>query len=205
MPGARLIADLRLDVLVELGGYTSGSRLGLLTYRPAPIQLSYLGFPAPTYLNSVDGWLGDEILFGGLSATDQTAHALLKIKGGYMVFDPGGTLPSPIRESGKKFRFGSFNHARKLTDSSIDLFCAVMQTCPNTELVLKSISFHEEAEKKRILQRFERAGLDTNRLTLLKWIEGVSPQLYRHLDVALDPIPYGGATLQRRPYGWAYL
>ena len=144
----------------------------------------------------MDGWLGDEILFGGLSATDQTAHALLKIKGGYMVFDPGGTLPSPIRESGKKFRFGSFNHARKLTDSSIDLFCAVMQTCPNTELVLKSISFHEEAEKKRILQRFERAGLDTNRLTLLKWIEGGINhlQLYRHLDVALDPIPYGGAT-----------
>ena len=193
---ARLIADLRLDVLVELGGYTSVSRLEILTYRPAPIQLSYLGFPAPTYLNSVDGWLGDEILFGGLSATDQTAHALLKIKGGYMVFDPGGTLPSPIRESGKKFRFGSFNHARKLTDSSIDLFCAVMQTCPNTELVLKSISFHEEAEKKRILQRFERAGLDINRLTLLKWIEGGINhlQLYRHLDVALDPIPYGGAT-----------
>ena len=47
---ARLIADLRLDVLVELGGYTSGSRLGILVHRPAPIQLSYLGFPAPTYL-----------------------------------------------------------------------------------------------------------------------------------------------------------
>ena len=39
---------------------------------------------------------------------------LLKIKGGYMVFDPGGTLPSPVRETGECFRFGSFNHARKL-------------------------------------------------------------------------------------------
>ena len=72
---ARLIADLRLDVLVELGGYTSGSRLGILVHRPAPIQLSYLGFPAPTYLNCVDGWLGDEVLFGGLSPTDRNAHA----------------------------------------------------------------------------------------------------------------------------------
>ena len=59
---ARLIADLRLDVLVELGGYTSGSRLGILVHRPAPIQLSYLGFPAPTYLKCIDGWLGDEML-----------------------------------------------------------------------------------------------------------------------------------------------
>ena len=73
---ARLIADLRLDVLVELGGYTSGSRLGILVHRPAPIQLSYLGFPAPTYLNCIDGWLGDEVLFGGLSPTDRNAHQL---------------------------------------------------------------------------------------------------------------------------------
>ena len=57
---SRLIADLRLDILIELGGYTSGSRLSILTHRPAPIQLSYLGFPAPTYLDSVDGWLGME-------------------------------------------------------------------------------------------------------------------------------------------------
>ena len=106
---ARLIADLRLDVLVELGGYTSGSRLGILVHRPAPIQLSYLGYPAPTYLSCVNGWLGDEVLFGGLSQPDREAHSLLNLKGGYMVFDPGGTLPTPIREGGERFRFGSFN------------------------------------------------------------------------------------------------
>ena len=193
---ARLIADLRVDVLVELGGYTSGSRLGILVHRPAPIQLSYLGYPAPTYLKCIDGWLGDEMLFGGLSPTDRKHHALLNINGGYMVFDSGGTLPKPIREAGERFRFGSFNHARKLSDASIELFCAVMQACPNAELVLKSISFHEEAEQLRIRRRFERAGLDPNRLFLLGWIEGGLHhlQLYRHMDVALDPIPYGGAT-----------
>ena len=193
---ARLIADLRLDVLVELGGYTSGSRLEILMHRPAPIQLSYLGFPAPTYLKCIDGWLGDEMLFGGLSTTDRNSHELLTISGGYMVFDPCGALPLPVREEGQPFRFGSFNHARKLSDASIDLFCDVMRACPNAELVLKSISFHEEREQKRIQRRFEQAGLAPNRLKLLKWIEGGINhlQLYRHMDVALDPIPYGGAT-----------
>ena len=193
---ARLIADLRLDVLVELGGYTSGSRLGILTHRPAPIQLSYLGYPAPTYLNCLDGWIGDRVLFEGLSTTDQHAHSLLKIQGGYMVFDPGGTLPSPEREAGERFRFGSFNHARKLSDASIDLFCNVMRACPQAELILKSISFHEKAEQTRIRRRFEEAGLEPNRLKLLEWIEGGINhlKLYRHMDVALDPIPYGGAT-----------
>ena len=49
--------DLRLDVLVELGGFTGGSRLELLCHKPAPVQLSYLGYPGPTYLRCIDGWL----------------------------------------------------------------------------------------------------------------------------------------------------
>ena len=113
-----------------------------------------------------------------------------------MVFRLRRHTSKPLRKAGEHFRFGSFNHARKLTDASIELFCAVMQACPNAELVLKSISFHEEAEQTRIRQRFERAGLDPDRLILLGWIEGGLHhlQLYRHMDVALDPIPYGGAT-----------
>ena len=111
-----------------------------------------------------------------------------------------------MREERVPFRFGSFNHARKLSDASIDLFCEVMRACPNAELVLKSISFHEEAEQKRIQRRFEQAGLAPNRLKLLKWIEGGINhlQLYRHMDVALDPIPYGGPQPQLKPSGWAF-
>ena len=117
---ARLIADLRLDVLVELGGYTSGSRLGILTHRPAPIQLSYLGFPAPTYLDCVDGWLGDEVLFSGLSPTDCAAHDLLKIKGGYMVFDPGGRFQPQCERQDNVFASGvSTTPANSLKAASI--------------------------------------------------------------------------------------
>ena len=51
----KIDVDLRLDVLIELGGYTSGSRLGVMVHRPAPIQLSYLGFR--TYLSELRGWM----------------------------------------------------------------------------------------------------------------------------------------------------
>ena len=71
-----------------------------------------------------------------------------------------------------------------------------MLACPEAELVLKSISFHEKAEQARIRRRFEQAGLHPNRLILLDWVEGGINhlKLYQHIDVALDPIPYGGAT-----------
>ena len=196
LQAARLVADQRLDVLVELGGYTGLSRLGLLVQRPAPVQLSYLGYPAPTYLRAVDGWIGDATLFGGLEGLDQTAHPLLEVKGGYMAFDPGNELTLPERCPAPRFRFGSFNHARKLTDATIALFCAVLEAVPEAELVLKSISFHEQAEQERVRARFEAAGLATERLVLLGWVEGALNHLMRYgeLDVALDPIPYGGAT-----------
>ncbi len=193
---ARLIADLRLDVLVELGGFTGESGLEILCHRPAPVQLSYLGYPAPTYLRCIDGWLGDAVLFEQLNATDQRAHRQLCLEGGYMVFDSGGELPAPQRSNGTQFRFGSFNHARKLTDATIALFCQVLAANQGSELVLKSISFREEAEKHRIRRRFTAAGLAPERLILLDWVEGGLNHLQRYstIDVALDPVPYGGAT-----------
>jgi len=196
LQAARLVADLRLDVAVDLGGFTGGSRIGVLVYRPAPVQLSYLGYPAPTYLNCIDGWIGDETLFGGLQASDRTAHQLHCIDGGYMAFDAGDGIALPEREPSPAFRFGCFNHARKLSDAAIALFVAVLQAVPDAELVLKSISFHEAKERLRIQQRFARAGLDPKRLVLLDWVQGGLNHLMRYsaIDVALDPIPYGGAT-----------
>ena len=140
--------------LVELGGFTGNSRLELLCHKPAPVQLSYLGYPGPTYLKCIDGWLGDSVLFEQLNPVDRNAHPLINLEGGYMVFDSGGELPAAKTHWREKFRFGSFNHARKLTQATIDLFCRVMAANPEAELVLKSISFCEPAEQQRIRQRF---------------------------------------------------
>ena len=107
---------------MELGGFTSQSPIEVLVHKPAPIQLSYLGYCGPTYLASIDGWIGDEELFGGLNKTDRNAHRLINIKGGYMVCEPPKHPPIREPEQTRPFRFGSFNHSRKLTNESIDLF-----------------------------------------------------------------------------------
>ncbi len=193
---ARLIADLRLDIIIELGGFTGGSRLGLLVHKPAPIQLSYLGYPAPTYLESIDGWIGDKELFGGLREPEKNAHNLINIPNGYMAFDSGGHIPIEQRSKNPDFQFGCFNHARKLTDETIKLFCEVIKANPGSKLVLKSISFHEKSEQIRIQKRFKNEGMDNKNLILLDWVKGGLNHLkrYSEIDVALDTIPYGGAT-----------
>lgn len=196
LEAARLISDLELDILVELGGFTSGSRLGILCHRPAPVQLSYLGYFGPTYLDCVDGWIGDTTLFAGLSDEECRAHKLFELKGGYMAYVQDD-LPTPERSiSGTSFRFGSFNHARKLSRQAVELFTAVMTAVPQAELLLKSISFVEPEEQDRVKHLFLEAGLSEDRLILLPWIEGHANHLrcYSQIDVALDPLPYGGAT-----------
>ena len=67
LDAARFISDLKIDVLIELGGYTANSRVDVLCHKPVKKQLSYLGYFAPTYLKCIDGWIGDEVLFAGLS------------------------------------------------------------------------------------------------------------------------------------------
>lgn len=195
LEAARIISDLQMDVLVELGGYTSASRLGVLCHHPAPVQLSYLGYFAPTYLHCIDGWIGDEILFGGLTTTQRQAHRLVELNNGYMAYQDKD-LPEPRRGSSAYFRFGCFNHARKLSTTAVQLFCKVMKAVPKAELVLKSISFVEEAEQLRVQNMFIKAGLGAERLVLLPWVKGRINHLhcYGEIDVALDPMPYGGAT-----------
>lgn len=196
LEAARIISDLQLDLLVELGGFTSGSRIGILCHRPAPVQLSYLGYFGPTYLHCVDGWIGDTALFAGLSDEECRAHQLCELQGGYMVYVQDD-LPTPERTvSGTSFRFGSFNHARKLSRDAVELFTAVMTAVPQAELVLKSISFVEPDEQVRVKHLFLEAGLSKDRLILLPWVEGHANHLrcYSQIDVALDPLPYGGAT-----------
>lgn len=196
LEAARVIADLKLDVLVELGGYTGHSRIGALLHRAAPVQLSYLGYFAPTYLKSVDGWIGDAALFAGLDPVDQQAHRLWQVEGGYMAYAVNGTLPPVQRSSAKCFRFGCFNHSRKLNPGTVALFAEVLQAVPNSEMVLKSISFVEPAERERVLAALQAAGIAQERIVLLECTATAAEHmaLYSNMDLALDPFPYGGAT-----------
>lgn len=192
------IRSLELDILIELGGYSNFSRLDALIDKPAPIQLSYLGYPAPTYLKAIDGWIGDDIVFSKLGYINQNAHKLHKINGGYMAYSDIENFP-PINQeatSKRRFRFGSFNHNRKITKSTIDLWVKLMKECPYSQLVLKSVNFKEESECFRVKNQFIKAGLEDERLIIFHETKTQSDhlQLYSEIDIALDPIPYSGAT-----------
>jgi len=192
---ARLVADCKLDIIVELGGFTGGSRLSVLVHKPCKTQISYLGYFSPTYLNCIDGWIGDKALFGGLDEIERTAHNRLDIEGGYMAFS-GDNFPKAESETGDILTFGCFNHSRKLTVGSVRLFSNTLKKIKNSRLVLKSVSFIEDEERRRIEKLFVCQGIERGRLVTMPWVQNKQQHLscYNKIDLALDPIPYGGAT-----------
>ena len=195
---ARFLADLRLDLIVDLGGHTADQRLRLLTAKPAPIQLSYLGYPASTYLSCSDGWIGDPVLFGAAQEHEKgPREQLLRLNRCYLAFQAPANAPVPQRAAADaRFRFGSFNHSRKLSDRCLDLFAAVLKAVPESLLVLKSNTFVEERERRRIADRLQQRGIPAERLDLLEWVPSSDNHLalYGQMDAALDTLPYSGTT-----------
>ena len=114
----------------------------------------------------------------------------------YMAYRPESDSALIRTAPDRRFRFGCFNHSRKLSDPCLDLFSAVLKAVPDSLLVLKSQTFGERSEKMRIMQRLRKRGIQEERLELLDRCEQAENHLsmYGRMDVALDPIPYGGAT-----------
>ena len=101
-----------------------------------PIQLSYLGYPGPTYLKCIDGWIGDKELFSTLSKEEQAAHPL-DIYRWWIHGIRSWKNTNHHRTYAETFRFGCFNHARKLTNPTIELFCKVLKSAHNQTIFEK--------------------------------------------------------------------
>ena len=191
---ARTIAELDLDILIELGGYTGGSRIGALVYKPAPIQISYLGYFAPVFLDCIDGWIGDKQLFSTLDEEESSIRQIV-IPGGYMVYAQENP-PIIDEQTSRYFRFGIINNSRKYSNAFMETVATILRRCPDAQLIIKSICFVEPEGKKRIIHRLEEYGINIQRVILLDWERSDNDYLksYNQIDVCLDPFPYGGAT-----------
>lgn len=192
----RIRADA-IDVLVDLGGHTSGSRVLAFARKPAPVQATYLGYPTTTGLAAIDYRITDGIVdpTGGQALNVETP---VRLPHSYFCY-PGDAdneiAPLPARARGV-VTFGSFNACTKWSDDTFALWARVMGALPDAKLVLKAKDLSHARIRERVLERFTAVGLETPRITLLGWEARVANHLaaYEKIDVALDTFPYNGAT-----------
>ena len=196
---AALIRQDGVDVLVDLSGHTAGSRLTAFAYRPAPVQVSWLGYFATTGLPCMDAVLLDDC--HAPPGTDvQFAETIIRLPQGRFYYQPvpwapTTVAPAPALRNGH-ITFGCFNNSAKFNAEVFALWARILAALPDARLVLKWRTFNDEAFKQTVWAAFAQHGVAQHRIEL----RGPSfhadlLQEYADIDIALDPFPFtGGLT-----------
>ena len=195
---ARRIQQDEIDILVDLGGHSADSGLPILAWRPAPIQVSGLGYTHQTGLSAVDYFLTDGWTDPENSEPEwQKYHEQPVLLTSQFCYTGRSDLlesqGAPCQTNGY-ITFGVFNRYLKITDDMLLLWQKIMELVPDSRLLLKSDIFGEPAAQLMVQKRLRNLGLAVDRITL----EAASMdymQRYLAVDIALDTYPYpGGGT-----------
>lgn len=194
---AELITKDSIDILIDLSGHT-GMRMGLFAIKPAPLQVSWLGYPNTTGLSAIDWRICDEWTD---PAGQEALHSekLLRIPGGFQVYAPPEDAPSPSTTPYLKnnyITFGSFNSLPKINKSVVEVWARILKGVPGSKLFLKARGLVDCGVKNYFSELFLNEGIEKERLILSDMKGTLNEHLseYSKIDIALDPFPYNGAT-----------
>ena len=192
---AALIRRDQIDILVDLSGHTDKNRPRLFGMKPAPVQVSWLGYPGSTGMSAIDYLIMDPST-APPGAESWVSEALVRLPHGRFCYSPPAYAPHVVMPPSRAVTFGSFNNGAKLGPHVLRLWARVLEATPGARLVLKWRYFGEAGVQRRLIEAFAAAGVDRERLEL----RGHSPHgemlaQYADIDVALDPFPFcGGLT-----------
>lgn len=188
---ARIISD-QIDVLIDLNGHSQGNRLGVFVRRPAPIQLTGLGFLAPTGLSAFTARISDAILSPSPEAECEPVLNISQVLHWKTPAENLPLTPLPLKERGY-VSFVSGNNLYKLNDEVLLVWCRILAECRDSRLLLKTPELDDPEVCEALRARFAKAGLEAERLELFgRSSHQDQLSFYAQGDIALDPFPYQG-------------
>lgn len=194
---AQRIRNDRIDILVDLSGHTAHNRLLVFAHKPAPVQVTWLGYFATTGLQAMDYILCDRWV-----VPPSEAHYFVEtpwyIPDRYLCFTPpreNVQVGVPPALDNKFITFGCFNNLAKVNNTVVALWARLLSRVPDSRLFIKAKQMNDRILQEQIRRHFAAHGIESDRLIL----EGNSPRAqylaaYNRVDIALDPFPYTGGT-----------
>lgn len=194
---ARSIHGDGIQLLVDLAGHTDHNRVPVLAWKPAPVQVSWLGFFASTGLPEVDWLIADPVSVPPAHRAHfveriwELPHTRLCFTPPTEAIDPG---PLPALADGH-LTFGCFQRLPKINDALLQAWAEIMRRQPGSRLRLQSMQLADPGLRAAFLQRCVAAGLNLDRLVLHDASSrGQYLAAHREVDILLDTFPYTGAT-----------
>lgn len=194
---AQRIRDDKIDILFDLSGHTCDNRLPMFARKPAPIQVTWLGYFATTGVREIDYLLADPWT---LPETEEKhfTETIWRLPETRLCFTPPAAeidvAPLPANENGY-VTFGCFNNLTKINDQVVGVWSDILDSIPDARLMLKAFQLKEPSVRAEILKRFAAHGIDEKRLILDTYVARENYlAAYQKIDIALDPFPYPGGT-----------
>jgi predicted O-linked N-acetylglucosamine transferase (SPINDLY family) len=198
MSDQRLAEQIRadqIDILFDLAGHTAHNRLLVFARKPAPIQISWMGYVGTTGLTAMDYILADRYQVPP-ETERHYCERILRMPHAYICYDPPAyappVAPLPALAAGR-VTFGSFNNQAKLTPPVIRLWAKILQRLPDSRLVLKYPGMCDRCVAVRLTERFAGEGIEPDRVEFLDASQHADLlEHYNRIDIGLDPFPYSG-------------
>jgi predicted O-linked N-acetylglucosamine transferase (SPINDLY family) len=189
---AQCIFDDGVDILFDLSGHTHGGcTLIIAAYKPAPVQISGLGWFNTTGLSAIDYFLTDPFLEDD---QEQFCEQLLMLPRTHMVYMPGQPFPLPSYGRRKKgVTFGCFNNFAKITNEMLVLWLAIVRSVPGSRLCLQD-TLAMPVRCIALRERAVRIGWHQEELELSCGSSDYLSNLSQ-IDIGLDPYPYPGGSM----------
>jgi predicted O-linked N-acetylglucosamine transferase (SPINDLY family) len=199
MTDDELIDQIRtdqIDILIDLAGHTASNRLAVFARRAAPVQITYLGYPASTGLATMDYRITDAATDPAVPADEWHCERLLRLPGSQWCFRPFGTPgvpgPLPARKAGF-VTFGSFNNLTKASDAVLRCWVQILVKLPASRLRLTRVRSARRAAE--IVALFAQAGVAPERIECVPFANDPPyGEQFAGVDIALDNYPYNGVT-----------
>ena len=189
-----------IDILIDLAGHTAHNRLTVFAWKPAPVQVSWLGYLASTGVPGIDYVLADPVS-APPSVRDQFTEEVWCLPETFNCFTPPtadsrlAVAPPPALRNGY-LSFGSFQRMNKISDTALSLWAQILLRLPTAVLRLQNAQLGAAPGRKRVLEALSGFGIAADRVILV----GESPSredylaAYAQVDIVLDTYPYPGVT-----------
>jgi predicted O-linked N-acetylglucosamine transferase (SPINDLY family) len=196
---ATLILGDRIDLLVDLAGHTAGNQLLVFARRPAPVQITWIGYPNTTGLSAIDFRLTDAVSDPAGETDRWHTEKLIRLPESFSCYlappESPPLNPLPAARLGH-ITFGSFNQFAKLTPAVIAVWAQLLRRAPAAHLLIRARSLADAATAARLKAAFARLEVDPERLELNGEELSIAAHqgFYHRVDIALDAFPYNGTT-----------
>jgi protein O-GlcNAc transferase len=193
---AELIRRDGIDILVDLAGHTGGNRLMVLARKPAPVQVTYLGYPDTTGLSVMDYRFTDAYADPPGMTEGFYTEQLVRLEPTFLCYRPPEAAPPATAVDRGGVSFGCFNALAKINRNVVNCWAQIMRQQPESRLLVKNLGLSDADARRRLQEDFAACGIGPERLDLRGKIPSNIEhlQLYNQITIALDTFPYNGTT-----------